>query len=335
MSDLEGTLRPRLATLARCLLLLCLAGCASRFGTIERRSPALDRIVPSGARVERIAEGFRFTEGPQWMPQGDLLFGDLPNNVIWRWSTDGRVSVFRRRSGYADADRPPGPAMGSNGMALDAQGRLTVCEPGNRRITRTERDGSTTVLVDRYEGKRLNSPNDLVYRRNDGSLYFTDPPTGLPKKDDDPAKELPFNGVYRLAEGRLQLLERQMRRPNGIGFSPDGGHLYVSDADPGNKIWMRFEVLPDGTLANGGVFLDLNGEQGQAPDGLEVDEEGNLYLTGPGGLWIVSSAGKVLGVIRTREEPSNVGWGGPDKRTLYITAPHEVYRIRLAIPGAG
>jgi gluconolactonase len=335
VGNVGGVSLRSVAARAGCLVILCLAGCVQRFGTIERRSAALDRIVPAGARVERIAKGFKFTEGPQWMPDGYLLFGDLPNNVIWRWNTTGVVSVARRRSGYADADRPPGPAMGSNGMALDRDGRLTVCEPGNRRITRTERDGSVTVLVDHYEGKRLNSPNDLVYRRTDGSLYFTDPPTGLPKEDDDPAKELSFNGVYRLAGEIPQLLNTEMRRPNGIGFSPDERYLYVSNADPKNKIWMRFEVLADGSLANGRVLLDLNGEPGQAPDGLEVDEEGNLYLTGPGGLWIVTSAGEILGVIRTREEPSNVAWGGADRRTLYLTAPHEVYRIQLKIPGAG
>ncbi len=315
------------------LVVLTVGGCTSPYGTIDRRAPALDRIVPDGARIERIAKGFAFTEGPQWMPGGYLMFGDLPSNVIWRWDTTGVVSLARKRSGYAPADHPPGLAMGSNGMALDAAGRLTVCEPGNRRVTRTESDGSLTVLADNFQGRRLNSPNDLAFRRSDGSLYFTDPPTGLPKEDTDSAKELPFNGVFRLAGNTLQLLDSTMTRPNGIGFSPDGRFLYVSNADPHDKIWRRFEVRADGSLDHGTTFLDLNDQQGQAPDGLEVDQEGTLYLTGPGGLWIVAPTGKILGVIRTREEPSNVAWGGTDGRMLYLTAPHEVYRIHLAIPG--
>ena len=323
---------PRIGT-AACLLAFWLAGCVPEFGTVERRSPALDRLVPRDARIERIARGFAFTEGPLWMTEGYLLFGDLPNNVIWRWDSPGKVSVWRARSGYAQADRPPGPAMGSNGMTLDNEGRLTVCEPGNRRVTRTEPDGSITVLAERYEGKRFNSPNDLIYRTSDDSLYFTDPPHGLRKEDADSAKELPFNGIYRLAGDTLQLLNREMARPNGIGFSPDERYLYVANADPGNKIWMRFEVRPDGSLANGTVFLDLNQHAGQAPDGLKVDQEGNLYLTGPGGLWITSPSGEILGVIRTRQEPSNAAWGDDDRRTLYLTAPNEVYRIRLGIAG--
>ena len=329
-------LRAPIAALA-CLLVFCLTGCgpeAPSFGSIERRSPALDRLVPPGARVERIATGFAFTEGPVWMPGGYLLFGDLPNNVIWRWDPPaGAAKVVRTRSGYGDADHPPGGAMGSNGMTLDREGRLTVCEPGNRRVTRTETDGSITVLADRYEGKRLNSPNDLVYRKADGALYFTDPPHGLVQEDRDPEKELPFNGVYRVAGGKLQLVERAMTRPNGIAFSPDERHLFVSNSDPARKIWMRYQVQPDGSLTDGTVFLDLTGMPGQAPDGMKVDREGNLYLTGPGGVWILAPSGEVLGVIRTRQEPANLAWGKADRKTLFLTAPNEVYRIRLGVTG--
>jgi len=326
-----------ITVLAACVLAFGLTGCGPKepeFGSMERRSPALDRVVPPGARVERIATGFAFTEGPVWMPGGYLLFGDLPNNVIWRWDPGtGLVSVMRERSGYADADRPPGGAMGSNGMTLDSQGRLMVCEPGNRRVTRTEPNGSITVLADRYDGKRLNSPNDLVYRKADGSLYFTDPPHGLVQEDLDPAKELPFNGVYRVADRKLQLVERALRRPNGIAFSTDESYLFVSNSDPARKIWMRYRVQPDGSLADGTVFLDLTGMPGQAPDGMKVDQEGNLYLTGPGGVWILAPSGEILGVIRTRQEPANLAWGDDDRRTLFMTAPNEVYRIRLGVPG--
>lgn len=314
------------------LLLWPLGACSHPAGRIERRDAALDRIVPPGARVERIAAGFGFTEGPLWMPEGYLLFGDLPNNVIRRWDSAGGASVVRRRTGYAAADLPPGPAMGSNGMTLDARGRLTICEPGNRRVTRVEPDGAITVLAERWGGRRLNSPNDLVYR-SDGSLYFTDPPHGLPGEDASPAKELTFNGIFRLANGTLQLLDSTMARPNGLAFSPDERYLYVANADPRNKIWKRFDVAPDGSVSNGRVFLDLNGEPGTAPDGLKVDREGNLYLTGAGGLWIVSPGGRILGRIRTTFEPSNAAWGGHDGRTLYLTGGVELYRIRLGIPG--
>jgi gluconolactonase len=218
-------------------------------------------------------------------------------------------------------------------MTLDAEDRLIVCEPGNRRITRTEADGSLTVLAERYDGKRLNSPNDLVHRRSDGSLYFTDPPHGLLQEDADPAKELPFNGIYRVANGVVQLLSREMTRPNGIAFSPDERHLYVSNSDPQRKIWMRYEVAADGSLSDGIVFLNLDGEQGREPDGLKVDVEANLYLTGPRGVWIVSPTAEIRGLIRTRQEPSNLAWGGVDRTTLYVTAPTEVYRVELGVRG--
>lgn len=320
--------------IATFLLLVCLTACSRWSHRIERRDPGLDRIVPSGARVETLAGGFGYTEGPVWMREGYLLFADLPNNVIRKWAPGSGVTVARTRSGYADADKPPGSAMGSNGMALDAGGRLTICEPGNRRVTRLEADGRLTILADSYEGKRLNSPNDLVYK-SDGSLYFTDPPHGLIGEDQSPQKELDFNGIFRVAGNELRLLSKEMTRPNGIAFSPDEKFLYVANADPERKIWMRYEVGSDGSLSKGITFLDLNAEHGQAPDGMKVDREGNLYCTGPHGLWIVAPSGKILGRIRTRYEPSNCAWGDADRRTLYITGQSEIYRIRLAIPGAG
>jgi gluconolactonase len=224
--------------------------------------------------------------------------------------------------------------MGSNGMTLDLEGRLTICEPGNHRVTRQEPDGRLTVLADRYEGKRLNSPNDLVYR-SDGVLYFTDPPHGLLLEDDDPAKELPFNGVFCLAGGRLRAVIQDMRRPNGLAFSPDERYLYVSNSDPRDKIWVRYEVARDGSVGRGVRFLDLNGETGQEPDGMKVDRRGNLYLTGPAGLWITDPSGRILGVIRTPLEPANVAWGDADGKTLYLTARNALYRVRLSIEGAG
>lgn len=322
------------AGIAAGLWLAGLPACSRRHSEVERRAAALDRIVPAGAHVERLAGGFAFTEGPLWLPEGALLFGDLPNNVIRKWTPDGAVTVVRTRSGYADADRPPGAAMGSNGMALDRHGRLTVCEPGNRRVTRLEPDGSVTVLAERYDGKRLNSPNDLVYK-SDGSIYFTDPPHGLIGEDGDPRKELAFNGIFRIVDGTVQLLSKEMHRPNGLAFSPDERYLYVANSDPRRKIWMRYDVQPDGSLAGGRIFLDLDGTDGQEPDGMKVDRDGNLYCTGPGGVWIVAPDGTALGVIHPPREPSNCAWGDADGRTLYMTGRDEIYRVRLAIPGAG
>jgi len=299
---------------------------------VERRALELDQIVPRDAKIEQLAEGFGFTEGPVWIPDGYLLFADLPHNVIRRWDPRHGASVVRTRTGYAAADIPPGGSMGSNGMTLDGEGRLTICEPGNHRVTRQEPDGRLTVLADRFEGERLNSPNDLVYK-SDGALYFTDPPHGLPLEDDDPAKELPFNGVFRLADGKLTLVTAELPRPNGLAFSPDEKYLYVSNSDRNNKIWMRYDVERDGSLANGKLFLDLNGEPGQEPDGMKVDRRGNLYLTGPGGLWITDPAGRILGVIRTTHEPANAAWGDADGKGLYLTARGALYRIRLSIAG--
>jgi len=299
---------------------------------VERRALELDQIVPRDAKIEQLAEGFGFTEGPVWIPDGYLLFADLPLNVIRRWDPRHGASVVRTRTGYAAADIPPGGSMGSNGMTLDGEGRLTICEPGNHRVTRQEPDGRLTVLADQFEGERLNSPNDLVYK-SDGALYFTDPPHGLPLEDDDPAKELPFNGVFRLADGKLTLVTAELPRPNGLAFSPDEKYLYVSNSDRNNKIWMRYDVERDGSLANGKLFLDLNGEPGQEPDGMKVDRRGNLYLTGPGGLWITDPAGRILGVIRTTHEPANAAWGDADGKGLYLTARGALYRIRLSIAG--
>jgi gluconolactonase len=283
-------------------------------------------------KVEKIAGGFAFTEGPVWTHEGYLLFSDIPNNVIRKW-TPGGLSIFREHSGYSGTDAPAGAYIGSNGLTIDQQGRLTICETGNRRVTRLERDGTITVLADRYGGKRLNSPNDLVYR-SDGWLYFTDPPHGLPKEDQDPKKELAFNGIYRVKGKELQLLSSELSRPNGIAFSPDEKFLYVSNSDARRKIWMRFDVQPDGTLAKGTVFVDVTAETAEGlPDGMKVDEQGNLYCTGPGGVWILSPDGKHLGTIVAPEIPANVGWGGKDGKTLFITARTSVYRIEMKVRG--
>jgi gluconolactonase len=301
---------------------------------ITRIDPAVDAIVPSDAKLEKLAEGFFFTEGPVWMPDGYLLFSDPNNNTIYRWSDDDGLSVFRTKSGYTGVDIGEYGQPGSNGLAVDSEGRLTIDEHGNRRVTRLERTGFLTVLADRYDGKRFNSPNDLVYK-SDGSLYFTDPPFGLPKFFADPRRETPFSGVYRWHDGQLQLLSTELTGPNGLAFSPDERYLYVGNWDERRKVIMRYEVREDGTLANGLVFSDMTAATGEdAIDGLKVDQQGNVYVSGPGGLWILSPSGKPLGTIVGPEHPHNFNWGGADGRTLYLTAQTGLYRIRLNVPGS-
>jgi gluconolactonase len=303
---------------------------------IQRMDPSLDAIVSPDAKIEKLAGGFLFTEGPVWVREGGyLLFSDPNNNVIYRWSSDEGVSVYRTHSGYSGTDIGEYEQPGSNGLTLDAEGRLTINEHGNRRVTRLEKNGQLTVLADRYEGKRLNSPNDLVYR-SDGGLYFTDPPFGLPKFFDDPRKELPFSGVYCLIHGELKLVSKDLTGPNGLAFSPDEKYLYVDNWDEKSKVVLRYEALPDGTLTNRIVFFDATKEPGEdAWDGLKVDVQGNVYASGPGGLWIISPEGKHLGTIVGPEHPHNLAWGGDDRKTLYLAAQTGLYRITLQIPGAG
>jgi len=301
---------------------------------VTRLDPALDAIVPRGAVVEKLAEGFLFTEGPVWVPDGYLLFSDPNSNTIYRWSDSDGLSVFRTKSGYTGADIGEYGQPGSNGLALDRDGRLTIDEHGNRRVTRLEKNGSLTVLADRYQGKRLNSPNDLVYR-SDGSLYFTDPPFGLPKFFADPRKETPYSGVYRWSDGTLQLLTTALSGPNGLAFSPDEQFLYLGNWDEKNKVVMRYAVQSDGTLGDGRVFFDLTSAPGaDAIDGVKVDQQGNVYVSGPGGVWIFSAAGTHLGTIAGPEHPHNFAWGGADGKTLYLTAQTGLYRIRLGISGS-
>lgn len=301
---------------------------------VTRLDPAVDAIVPRDAAIEKLAEGFLFTEGPIWVPDGYLLFSDPNSNTIYRWSDHDGLSVFRTKSGYTGVDVAEYGQPGSNGLTLDREGRLTIDQHGNRRVVRLEKNGSLTILADRYDAKRLNSPNDLVYK-SDGSLYFTDPPFGLPKAFDDPRKETPYSGVYRWADGNLQLLATDVAGPNGLAFSPDEKFFYVGNWDEKKKVVMRYEVRPDGTLANGKVFFDMTGAPGEdAIDGVKVDQQGNVYVSGPGGLWILSPAGKHIGTIAGPEHPHNMAWGGADGRTLYLTAQTGLYRIRLNIPGA-
>jgi gluconolactonase len=300
---------------------------------VVRLDPGLDRIIPVGTRLEKLGGGFQFLEGPVWHPDGYLLFSDPNANTIYRWTRDGAVSVFRSKSGYAGFDIGDYHQPGSNGLTLDRNGLLSINEHGNRRVTRLERTGKITVLADRYDGKRLNSPNDLVYR-SDGTLYFTDPPFGLPKAFDDPKKELGFSGVYMVKDGQVILLTRELSGPNGIAFSPDEKYLYVDNWDLKRKVLMRYEVKPDGSIANGKVFYDFSRDpEPVALDGIKVDQEGHVYVSAPGGVWILSPEGKALGRIVPPEHDANFAFGDEDGKTLYLTASTGLYRIRVNIPG--
>jgi len=302
---------------------------------VTRTDAGIDAVVPPGTRLEKLAGGFSFVEGPVWVPaEQALLFSDPNDNRIYRWSEDHGVSVFRTKSGYAGVDIGEYHQPGSNGLTLDAEGRLTIAEHGNRRITRLERNGDLTVLADRFDGKRLNSPNDLVYR-SDGSLYFSDPYFGLPGFEKDRRAEQPSAAVYRRApDGRLTRLTTELKGPNGLAFSPDERTLYVSNWDERRKVVMAWDVAADGAIAHGRVFADMTAAPGEeALDGLKVDRAGNVFVSGPGGLWVWAPDGRHLGTIRLPELAANMAWGDDDGRSLYLTARTGLYRLRLATPG--
>ena len=313
-------------------------GSSTALGKIVRLDPRVDELVPRGAVLENVAGGFAWVEGPAWHREGRyLLFSDIPNNAVFKWQDRAGVSLFLKPSGYTGTAPFQGREPGSNGLTFDAAGRLVLCEHGDRRISRLEEDGRKTTLADRYEGKRLNSPNDLVFTSND-DLYFTDPPFGLPKAFDDPQKELDFSGVYRLSRsGTLTLLTKEVRAPNGIAFSPDEKTLYVSNADPNRAVWLAYDLRGDGTLGSGRVFFDATAwtkTKKGVPDGMKVDRDGNLFAAGPGGIHIFAPDGRHLGSIEIGGPTSNVAWGD-DGSVLYITADTAVYRIRLNTKGAG
>jgi len=307
-------------------------------GRIERLDPRFDRLIPPGAVLERVSTGHDWTEGPLWDAHyGSLLFSDVRRNYVLRWSERDGITVFLRASGYAGPQSFKGREPGSNGLAFDSEGRLVLCQHGERRIARLERDGRLIVLVDRYQGRRLNSPNDLVFSEM-GDLYFTDPPFGLPQSYSDPARELSFSGVYRLsAAGELTLLTRELNAPNGIGFSPDGKRLYVSNAAKERPIWMVYPLTADGRLGPGREFADARAwvREGEGlPDGLKIDRDGNLFAAGPGGIHVFAPDGTRLGRIETGVPTANVAWGD-DGSVLYVAANHWIARIRTSTRGSG
>lgn len=321
------------------LLAACIGGCSAgprTVGSIERLDPAIEALIPPGAVIEVLAEGFDWSEGPVWIDDGEyVLFSDVPANRIYRWKEGEGSSVWLEPSGYT-GDAPRGGEPGSNGLLLDPEGRLVLCQHGDRRVARldaplTAPEPIFTTLADRYEGERFSSPNDAVFG-SDGALFFTDPPYGLPEGPGDPSQEIPFSGVYRLGiDGRVTLLTAELSRPNGIALSPDERTLYVANSDPERAIWMAYDLLPSGTIENGRVLFDATDRVASRrglPDGLEVDEAGNLFATGPGGVLVLSPDGRHLGTIRTTRATANVAFDG-DRTALYMTADDYLLRVRL------
>jgi gluconolactonase len=303
---------------------------------VERLDPSIDQIVPPNAKLYKLAQGFQFTEGPIWIrKQGYLLFSDPNANRIYSYDPrQATLSVYREHSGYEGKDIADYGQPGSNGLTVDRQGRLTINQHGNRRIVRVEANGSLTVLAASYQGKRLNSPNDLVYK-SDGSLFFTDPPFGLPKFFADPRKELSFSGVFRAKDGKVTLVSDELDGPNGLAFSPKEDYLYVDNWSPKRKVILRFPVKRDGSIGKSEVFVDMSAELpgGDAFDGMKIDTRGNLYVTAPDGVRIYSPAGKHLGTITAPRVVHNLAWGGGDGHTLYLCASDRLYRIDVLMAG--
>jgi gluconolactonase len=338
-------------------------------GKIERVDPALDKLIPKDAVIEVLASGFEWCEGPLWMTDpayanasnapgtpnppwilkegsedrraqpgdGYLLFSDTRRNMVLRWAKGEDISVFMKPSGYTGVT-PYSSEPGSNGLAVDSKGRITFCEHGDRRVSRLEPGGGKRTLVDNYQGKRLNSPNDLIYHSS-GDLYFSDPPYGLPLRFEDPLRELDFCGVYRLKpDGTLTLLTKDQSAPNGVALSPDEKTLYVANSDPEKAIWMAYEVRTDGTLGKARQLFDatpmvLEMRPG-LPDGLKTDKTGHIFASGPGGIHIFTPAGKRIGTLNIGEAISNCGWGN-DGSVLYITADTYLCRVQTSTKGAG
>jgi gluconolactonase len=328
-----------LACLGLLAVLAAWAGPASgeRAGaaTIVRHDPRFDKLVPKGSKLEKIADGFIWVEGPLWdQKERALLFSDIPANTVYRWKEGEDSKPFLNPSGYTGTAPFTGKEPGSNGLAFDAKGRLVLCKHGDRQIARLEANGTFTVLADRYDGHRINSPNDLAIKST-GEIYFTDPPFGLPKAFDDPDKA-PVQGVYRVSrDGNVTLLIKDLKAPNGIAFSPNEKALYVSDVDPKRSAWWVYDVKPDGTVTNGRIFADATRWRKDpffGPDGFKIDRQGNLFGARPGGISVFAPDGTHLGDIETGQPTSNVNWG-EDGSVLYITGGSTIYRLRTATRG--
>ena len=293
----------------------------------------MESYVDASTKIEVLAGGFTWTEGPVWIADdggGHLLFSDIPRNSIFRWSKSRGIELFMRPSGYTGVSYY-GLEPGTNGLTLDSQGRLTMCEHGDRRVSVLTRGGGKMTLADRYQGKRLNSPNDLTFDKA-GNLYFTDPPYGLPERAEDPRRELDFCGVYRLApDGKLTLLTKEMTRPNGIGLSPDEKTLYVAQSDPNRPIWMAFPIGDDGKLGKGKVLHDAKGAMEDypgLPDGMAISKDGTIFGSGPGAIYVITPQGKLIGRLVTGGRVSNCTFDS-DQKYLYMTADNFLCRVKL------
>ena len=307
------------------------------FGSVARLDPALDKLIAPTAKIEKLAEGFVWSEGPVWDKKNEcLLFSDVPRNVVFKWKEGAGTREYLFPSGYTGT-APRGGEPGSNGLTIDSHGNLVLCQHGDRRVARLEKDGTVSTVVEYNKFRRFNSPNDLVYHSN-GDLYFTDPPYGLEGNNKDPKKELMFNGVYLLRKnGTLVLLTDKLTFPNGIALSPNEKTLYVAVSDPEKAQYWAYDVQADGTISNGRVLFDTTAwvaTRKGLPDGLKVDQNGILFATGPGGVIILTPEGRHLGTIETGEPTANCNWG--DKgTTLYITANHTLCRIKTLTRGKG
>lgn len=310
-------------------------------GTIKKENAALGSLISPDAVIEILSDGFDWSEGPVWINDGDyLLFNDIPANTMYKWSEEEGLSVYLRPAGYAVGINPLGEEVGSNGLYINpVNNQLIMCDHGNRCLAQLNRDNwIKKVIVDRFESKRLNSPNDLAIR-SDGHIYFTDPPYGLKGQDDNPAKELKYNGVFHVSpQGRISLITKGLSRPNGIILSPDEKKLYVANSGD-DAIWMVFDVAIDGSTSNGRIFFDASdirssGKRGGC-DGMTVDSNGNLYATGPGGVLVITSGGKLLGTIETGTATSNCCFGGKNGDELYITADMYLCRVKTLAKGVG
>jgi gluconolactonase len=306
-------------------------------GSIERLDPALDKLIATNAFIEKLARGFRWAEGPVWDKRTNALyFSDVPQNVVFKWQPGVGTREFLHPSGYTGTEITN--AQGANGLAIDKQGRLVLCQHGDRRVVRWDSKHGFTPVAKYFKFRRFNSPNDLAIKSN-GDIYFTDPPYGLPKGEKDPERELSINGVYRVnAKGEATLLISDLTFPNGIAFSPNEQILYVAVSDQKKPVIMAYDVEMDGTVSNGRIFFDAgpltNGRKG-VPDGLKVDRLGNVWSTGPGGVLIITPEGKHIGTLNTGEPTANCAFGGPNGTTLYITANMYLCRVQTLVKGAG
>ncbi|MEO8470688.1 MAG: SMP-30/gluconolactonase/LRE family protein [Chryseolinea sp.] len=322
------------------LLLLSTAACkqpeSSNIGIIERIDPALDALIEPDATVEKLADGFKWSEGPLWLESEKMLiFSDVPANTIYKWTEEKGKEVYLKPSGYTGINSPYSGEEGSNGLTLTNDGKLVLCQHGDRRISVMDAPLGSPIskfrpLADNYEGKKFNSPNDAVISKS-GTLFFTDPPYGLPNKESDSTKEIPFHGVFKSKDGKVTLLTDSVTRPNGIALFPGDKRLIVANSDPDKAVWYTFDLSDKDSITRGSLFYDATAigktEKG-SPDGLKIDAQGNVFASGPGGIWIFNSEGKVLGKIKLTEPTANCAFSA-DGKTLYITSNMNLLRLKM------